>query len=173
MLSLFNRYFLSQTMRELQVNRINIEQLVAIVLILLFIVFPISQAIERGSIHIHLKSDEEGTVVKEENRTIISSGDIRFNKDGQSNTYTIPIKFKQGAEKIVAYANRKSFSFPDQNIVIELFEVDGEMDYLQQCIVESKENCTFYGSSLIADKEYTISFSSSHKHTWNLWVEIE
>ncbi|WP_176371238.1 hypothetical protein [Litchfieldia alkalitelluris] len=130
-------------------------------------------------------------MVEEENYVKYSSGDIRFNVDEQHGGHVMPITIENESSKIYAYADRKSFGFPSNTIIVELWESEPNT-LLGKCLVTSEELCDFEKNQVsyreeggfkylsesnenltLSAGDYWVYFISQDKHTWEPWVKVE
>lgn len=148
----------------------NKGKIILTIFILVITSFFVYHGIQSGTIHLYLPNGTEERVIKE-NYSKHSSGDIRFNKDEQSPTYEMPITIENNSSKLYAYADRKSFAFPNNYILIYL--VDHEGIYLSECRVRDGELCDFGKNISLSVGDYRVQFISSEKHTWELSVMVK
>ncbi len=148
------------------------------------------RGIQSGSIHLYFSQDPDEKLIEEIDYSKYSSGDIRFNTNGQGSSYLMPITIEKNSSKIYAYADRKSFGFPNEKIVISLY--DSKSNLIGNCVVTSGKLCDFKklsityweddGLNVVNENQEklklpvgdnSLHFTSPVKHTWELWVKVE
>ncbi|MCZ0703829.1 hypothetical protein J2T56_002048 [Natronobacillus azotifigens] len=137
----------------------------------------------------YFSPDVEERVVEGEDYIKYSSGDIRFNVDEQRAGHVMPITIENESSRIYAYADRKSFGFPNNTLIVELWESN---ILLGKCLITSGELCDFeknqvvfgeggesnnssesYKNLTLPPGDYWVYFISQEKHTWEPWVKVE